>query len=122
MVKGVKSRWVLACALLLSLALTAPLWAQRNAQGQFRNVSGHVYGDNDAPLDNAIVYIKNTKTLAVKTYITGADGSYRFSGLSTNVDYELYAEYKGKRSSTKTLSSFDDRAEATLNIHIDVGK
>ena len=122
MAKALKSRWGLACALLLSLALAAPVWAQRNSQGQFRNVSGHVYGDNDAPLDNAIVYIKNTKTLAVKTYITGADGTYRFSGLSTTVDYELYAEYKGKRSSTKTLSSFDDRAEATLNIHIDVGK
>jgi carboxypeptidase family protein len=117
-----KAQWVLACMLVLSVAIPATAWAQRRGERQLRNLSGQVFGNHDAPLNGAIVYIKNTKTLAVKTYITSQDGAYRFNALSPNVDYELYAEYQSKRSGTKTLSSFDDRPEPRLDIHIDVGK
>jgi hypothetical protein len=70
-------------------------------------------------VQKAIVYAKNTKTLAIKTYITEADGSYRFPGLAPNVDYEVYAEHEGLHTDTKTLSGFDNRKEAniTLKLH-----
>ena len=109
----------LATALAVICALAAPLCAQRRAPGGQRTVTGHVYGPNDVPLEKAIVYAKNTKSLAVKTYITEKDGSYRFTGLAQNVDYELYADYSGKHSSTRTVSSFDDRPEVYLNLHVD---
>jgi hypothetical protein len=64
------------------------------------------------------VYLKNSKTMAVKTFIAGQDGTYRFNALSPNVDYEVYAEHNGKKSDAKTLSSFDSRK--TANIHLKI--
>ena len=91
--------------------------ADKNDQG--RNVTGQVFTKADAPISEAIVYLKNTKTLTIKSFITEKDGGYRFHGLSPNVDYEIYADYQGQKSPTKTISSFDSRSNITLNIHID---
>jgi len=91
-------------------------------QQQSRNLTGQVLTPADQPLPSAVVYLKNTKTLAVKSFITENDGGYRFHALAPNVDYEVYAEYQGKKSSTKTVSAFDSRANVTLNLHIDVNK
>ncbi len=97
------------------LATAIPAWAQ---QQQTRSLQGQVMNDADAPIPSAIVYLKNTKTLAVKTFIAEKDGIYRFNALSPNVDYEVYAEKDGKKSDTKTLSSFDSRKQATINLKI----
>ena len=43
---------------------------------------GQVFNRNDKPVAEAIVYLKNIKTLVVKTYIAGQDGEYRFPALS----------------------------------------
>ena len=79
-------------------------------------------GRGNVPLPNAVVYLKNTRTLTVKTFITSNNGNYRFPALSPNADYEIYADYNGKKSDTKTLSSFDSRAHATINLRIDAAK
>ena len=91
---------------------------QRGAQGEARTLIGHVLNDREQPLQKAIVYVKNTKTLAIKTYISEADGAYRFSGLAPNVDYEVYAEHEGGRSDVKTLSGFDSRKEVNITLKI----
>ena len=88
-------------------------------QAQSRSLNGYVFDKSENPLPNAIVHLKNTKTLAVKTFIAGQDGAYRFHALSPNVDYEVHAELNGKASDTKTLSSFDTRADARINLRID---
>jgi hypothetical protein len=95
----------------------APESVQRSRE-ELRTLIGRVHGSQERPLADAVVYLKNTKTLVVKTYITEANGTYRFPALSTNVDYEVHAEYKGARSDTKTLSSFDSRKEAIINLKI----
>jgi hypothetical protein len=84
-----------------------------------REVQGSVVGRSDAPLPDAIVYLKNNRTMAIKTFITGKDGRFRFPSLVHNVDYTIYAERKGKRSDTKTLSQFDSRSTSTINLHIE---
>lgn len=89
------------------------------AQQQTRSLTGTVTNDNDQPVPNAIVYLKNTKTLAIKTFIAQQDGTYRFHALSPNVDYEVYAELNGKRSESKTLSSFDSRPNARINLKLE---
>lgn len=89
---------------------------------QTRLLTGTVTDRSNAPLQKAIVYLKNTKTLAVKTYFTDAQGQYRFPALSPNVDYEIYAEFNGRKSDTKTLSSFDSRAHAVINVKVDTGR
>lgn len=91
---------------------------QRGRQGESRTLTGRVLGSQDQPLQKAIVYLKNTKTLAIKTYITDADGSYRFPALASNVDYEVYAEHQGARSSSKTLSGFDSRKDPNITLKI----
>ena len=84
-----------------------------------RVLLGRVTDRGGTPMADAIVYLKNTKTLMLKTYITGADGAYRFPTLSPNVEYQVYAEFQGKRSNVKTLSAFDSRREARIDLKID---
>lgn len=88
-------------------------------QEQGRSVTGQVFSKSDTPISEAVVYLKNTKTLTVKSFITEKDGGYRFHGLSPNIDYEIYADYQGQKSPTKTISSFDTRSNITLNLHLD---
>ena len=102
----------------LLLALGALAIAQKNNQSGLRLLTGQVVTGGDAPVNKAIVYLKNTKTLAVKTFITNPDGNYRFPALSPNVDYEVYAEANGKRSDTKVLSSLDSRTNPNINLKI----
>ena len=125
-----KSRMA-AVGLALALAC-ATAWAQGPSgdQGtpiakdepQTRSVVGQVMDQGSQPLQNAIVHLKNTKTLAVSTFITREDGKYRFTALVPNVDYEIFAEQNGKKSSTKTLSAFESRSTVTVNLHIETGK
>lgn len=114
----------LLCACLFA-ALVVPAAAQRgnkNPEGQPRTLQGQVVDDREAPLANAVVYLKNTRSLAVRSYISGQDGSYHFSGLAQNVDFEVYAEKDGQKSDTKTLSGFDSRAKSVINLKVPVGK
>jgi hypothetical protein len=114
----------IAAMFLATSALSAVFTArasgieQRGSQGEARTLTGRVLNDLNAPMQKAIVYLKNTKTLAIKTYISETDGSYRFPGLAPNVDYEVYAEHEGSRSDTKTLSGFDSRKQASITLKI----
>ena len=110
-------------AILLAGALLAVPTARASAsfqrgQGEARTLVGHVLDDREQPLQKAIVYLKNTKNLAIKTYISEPDGTFRFSGLAPNIDYEVYAEHEGARSDTKTLSGFDSRRQVTMTLKI----
>jgi len=83
-----------------------------------RLLFGKVLDRQDNPLPDAVVYVTNTRTRAVKTYIVGADGSYRFPALSSAVDYEVYAQYKGRKSDTKAVSQFDDRSQVYMDLKV----
>ena len=98
---------------LLITAIAVPLFAQGT-----RTLQGQVMKDGDAPLAGAVVYIKNTKTLAVRSFTSDDKGNYRFPSLSPNVDYEVYAVFQGAKSDTKTLSAFDSRPLATINLKV----
>jgi len=84
-----------------------------------RLLTGRVTDRQENPLPDAVVYLSNPRTQAVKTFIVGPDGSYRFPALSPNIDYEVYAQFKGKKSDTKTVSQFDNRQQVTINLKID---
>jgi hypothetical protein len=103
--------------LAVSTAGAATLF-QRGGQGEARTLTGRVLDDREQPLQKAIVYLKNTKNLAIKTYISEPDGTFRFSGLAPNIDYEVYAEHEGARSDTKTLSGFDSRRQVSITLKI----
>ena len=84
-----------------------------------RMLTGKVLDRRDNPVVDAVVYLSNTRTRAVKTYIVGPDGTYRFPELSPNVDFEIYAQYKGQKSDTKAVSQFDDHKLINIILRID---
>jgi len=81
-------------------------------------LTGKVLDAGDNPLPNAVVYLTNTQTRSVKTYIVGEDGTYRFPALQPTIDYEVYAQYDNSKSGTKTVSQFDDRTEVYITLKI----
>jgi hypothetical protein len=87
-----------------------------------RTLTGLVLDKSDQPIVGAVVYLKNTKTLTVKSFFSQPDGSYRFPELPLNINFDVYAEKDGKRSAVKTLSEFDDRANPKINLKIDMSK
>jgi len=102
----------------LATAAASPA-AKKDKNESGRLLTGRIVDHDDRPLANAVVYLSNTRTRAVKTYITGPDGVYRFPALSPNIDYEVYAQYSGKKSDTKTVSQFDERQQVNINLKID---
>jgi hypothetical protein len=117
-----KRQIVLVAVLLMILGTIASAEPKdKNDKGTIgRQLTGKVLDKKDNPLTNSVVYLTNTRTRAVKTYIVGPDGAYRFPELSPNIDYELYAQYKGLKSDTKTVSQFDDRPQVNIVLRIDV--
>ena len=109
---------LLALSALL-MAAPAPQFGRGKKGDNTRLLTGKVLDRSDNPLPNAVVYLTNSRTRAVKTYIVGADGSYRFPALQPSIDYEVYAQYQGHKSDTKTVSQFDDRQQVSINLKID---
>lgn len=115
---------IAATAILLSvlivLAATAFASPQKKEKPSGRLLYGRVLDPQDNPLPDAVVYLTNTRTRSIKSYIVGTDGSYRFPSLSTSIDYEVYAQYKGHKSDTKSVSQFDDRTQVYLDLRVDL--
>ena len=111
-------------ALCLLVLFAFPL-AKIHAQGLgqwARVVQGKVVDSDEKPRPDAIVYLQNQKTQEIKTYITTADGSYRFGQLSTDLDYEVWAKYQGQKSKTKSISSFDSKKQFTFILKLEPSK
>lgn len=85
-------------------------------------LTGTVTDKAEQPISGAVVYLKNSKTLVVKSFFTQQDGSYRFPQLALNTDFEIWAEKDGKKSDSKSISQFDDRFTPTVNLRIDLNK
>jgi hypothetical protein len=112
----VKAGMVLAGLAVVCAAI--PLRAEQRRDAAPRGVSGHVVNAEGQPLAKAVVYLKDTKSLAIRSYITQEDGAFRFNALSPNVDYEIYADYEGARSEVKTLGAFDERTQPQFTLKI----
>lgn len=110
-------------ALAGAVAIPSPLSAQSKKEKQeeanTRTLTGAVTDANDQPVELAVVQLKDMKTLLIRSYVTKKEGTYRFSGLSKDVDYQVKAEYQGASSGTKTLSVFENRPNPILNLKLD---
>jgi len=109
---------ILACALLMALSAVSTATPDKKDRTVGRLLFGKVLDPQDNPLPDAVVYLTNTRTRAVKTYIVSRDGTYRFPALSTGIDYEVYAQFKGHKSDTKSVSQFDDRSQVYLDLRV----
>lgn len=102
---------------LLLLAATA-VFAQKKGEPATRSVRGTVTDANEAPVTGARVQLENMKTQQIRSYITKEDGNYVFLELSTDADYKLTADFKGASSGSRTLTSFDSRKQAIVNLKL----
>jgi hypothetical protein len=110
----------LSCLVVMCLCAVSGASPDKKEKTVGRLLFGKVLDPQDNPMPDAVVYVTNTRNRTVKTYIVGPDGTYRFPALSTAVDYEVYAQYKGHKSETKSVSQFDDRSQVYLDLKIDI--
>jgi hypothetical protein len=115
---------VLSVAMIAFVALaSSSLPAQDKSKGsELRTVRGTVVDKEETPVDTAVVYLKNVHTQDIITHLSDKDGTFRFSGLDLNVDYEIHAEKEGMTSSTRSISNFDTRKEFVLTLRLDRAK
>lgn len=111
----------LCIGLFLAFALISSIASAQSKSGEIttRAVQGLVTNAAKQPVAQAVVQLKNTKTLEIRSFITQADGMYHFAGLGSDVEYQLKAEHSGVSSSWKTLSVFDTKKTATINLKVD---
>lgn len=118
---GVVRFFILA---MLALAIAVPARGQeqtkeqKRAEAQLRVLHGSVIDKSENPVASSVVYLKNVKSQAVKTYIADDSGNYRFSGLDPNVDYEIHAEHDDLTSPVRTISSFDSRRDIEVTLKL----
>jgi len=91
-------------------ALIAPPMAQAQNTGQ-RVVTGSVLDPASAPISGATVFLKNLKTKSIRSYTSDPKGRFQFTQVNMAEDYEIWAEKDGKRTVTKTVSSWDARKQ-----------
>jgi hypothetical protein len=97
-------------------ALFAPAaWGQNFGQ---RTVSGAVLDASEQPVVGATVFLKNERTKAIRSYISTDKGHYHFAQVEMDIDFDLWAEKNGKKSATKTVSSWDDRKDFVTDLKL----
>lgn len=117
-----KLRRIIFFAAAVALLASAAAAQDKRHEAQLRTVRGVVTDKSDNPLNGSVVFLKNMRTNSVRSSYTDDSGSYRFSGLDPNADYELHAEREKEKSTTRTVSSFDSRKDIVLNLKIDKKK
>ena len=83
-----------------------------------RILKGTVLDSSGRPIVGAVVLLKDTKTLQVRSYLSQDKGEYHFFGLSPNDEYEIRAQHGELSSNLKSLSSFDNRKEAKIDLKL----
>jgi hypothetical protein len=114
----------IAAVWLTALLVCAPaLVAQsKKKEPTVRSVTGVVRTTEDKLAVGAVVQLTDTKTKQVRSFYTQEHGDYSFRGLSPDIEYELVATFEGATSSTKTLSVYDSRKEAVIDLKLNPKK
>src|SRR5207237_6093919 len=113
---------VFAANFLVALPAYAQLFpkARPDNVAKPKNIHGIVQDLRGSPLPGARIFLKDMKTKVVRTLETDQNGEYKVFALAPAVDYELYAEFKGKTSDKKYVSAFLNREDNVLSFQLDV--
>ncbi len=80
---------------------------------------GQVINHEKTPIDGAVVYLENPKTLDVKSYLTDKNGHFHFSQITPQTDYEVWAEQNGEQSKHKFISQFSSHTHFIFTLKLD---
>ena len=109
----------LMVALTMASAFAQETKAEKRQAASERVVTGTVRDADGTPINGAVVQLKDVRSTQVRSFITQTNGSYHFSGLKLDNDYELEAKSNGMTSGWRTLSVFDSRKEPVINLKLD---
>ncbi len=101
-------------ALCLVVGWSAPLPAQHIT----RDVTGTVTNHQHEPLRGAVVEVHSEATGSVGSYITDQTGTYTFKRLEGDLDYTIWATWRGRRSGTRKLSVFDNDKAKVIDLEV----
>jgi Carboxypeptidase regulatory-like domain len=118
---------VFALAAALSFTVAASVWGFRAAAEttkvpKLRTIEGVVCRDDGTPVQGAVVYLQDSKSLAVKSYLSDEQGEFHFRRLSMSADFDLWAEMNGKRSKTKSISQFNSKTDLQYRLKVKAGQ
>lgn len=110
-------RRTLLCSLLATLCLLLLPALTRAQSFSRRDISGIVTLDGKI-VSNATVFLQDTKTRDVRSFISTANGSFSFAQVGMIDDYQLWAQKDAHKSKTHAISSFDTRTEVHLELKL----
>src|SRR5580704_8874803 len=88
-------------------------------KSRLRDLNGVVKDQADAPLDGAIVQLKDLKSGKIVNFRTKEDGKYLFYDLNMDQNYEVRVIKDGfDDPGMKKLTKYDTRKPATLNFEM----
>jgi hypothetical protein len=124
---GARLLCIVALLAALNTVAAAPVWASGPAAEttkvpKLRTVEGMVCRDDGKPVQGAVVYLQDSKSLAVRSYLSDKDGRFHFRQLSMSADYDLWAEMNGKRSKTKSISQFNSKPDLRYRLKVKVAQ
>ncbi len=109
--------------LVLTMICAANLPGQdvkkKKGEAATRMVQGTVSDADEKGITGSVVQLKDMRTLQVRSFISQENGSFHFSELKIDNDYQLKADYNGMTSGWKTLSVFDTRNTPVMNLKLD---
>ena len=97
-----------------TLLLVSPASAQKHRhrpKAAIEFVAAGKVVHNGAPVEGAVVYLENPKSLAIKSYLTSPNGEFHFSNISPQTDFEVWAEQNGVQSRHKFISQFSSHTK-----------
>lgn len=103
---------------LLIVFLLPLLALGAGAQSNTKTVQGKILSSKDTYISGAVVYLQDSKTNSIRSFISTADGSYHFGQIAADTDYQIWARYKNEKSDTRSISSYDSRTKVVIDLRI----
>ncbi len=118
----VQSALALALMTALILACACTLAAQnskKDGDASARALQGTVSDAGGNPVEQAVVQLKDSRTLQVLSFITKGDGTYHFANLKADIEYDVKASHGGLSTDWKRISIFDSRKVLIVNLKLE---
>ncbi len=109
-IRAIASLLLLSCG----LSFTPPAHAQHTS----RTLTGTVTDEQNEPLRGAVVQVHGEADGTIVSYITDKTGQYSFKRLDGDLDYSIWATWRGHRFSARKISLFDTSPAKVINLEI----